>query len=196
MVTENQGNNGESADLASVKQELQELRDQMGEAKDFPKARIGGYMSHFRIVIEVTIAESRRVISIVSPLAAQSVAWSDPFVYGEQEAGHTVSIPKPKGSQLPDKISETDFIEKPSEFFVPGKETIWLQILNLDARMNSDLGPIRIILGETLKREYPDIFHPSLGAAQSLGKRGFPARLFFNPLAISEPFTGCFRMVV
>jgi hypothetical protein len=59
--------------------------------------------------------------------------------------------------------------------------------------MNTELGPIRIILGETVKREYPEIFQPSLGVAQSLGKKGFPARLFFNPIAIVETPFGSFR---
>ena len=57
------------------------------------------------------------------------------------------------------------------------------------------MGPIRIILGETLKREYPDIFEPSLGVAQSLSRTGFPARLFFNPYAVIETPFGAFRAI-
>jgi hypothetical protein len=92
-------------------------------------------------------------------------------------------------------ITETDFLHRPKDYFIVGKETLWLQILNLDARMDSEIGPIRIILGETLKRAHPDIFRPSLGAAQSLGQSGFPATLFFNPYAVVETRYGAFRAV-
>jgi hypothetical protein len=92
-------------------------------------------------------------------------------------------------------LREEDFLVRPAEFFEVGKETLWLQILNLDARMDSEIGPIRIILGETLKREYPDLFFPSVGIAQSLGNSGFPARLFFDPFAIIETPLGAFRAI-
>jgi hypothetical protein len=92
-------------------------------------------------------------------------------------------------------ISEQEFFVRPAEFFTRGKETLWLQILNLDARMDSEIGPIRIILGETLKEAHPEIFRPSLGIAQSLGQRGFPARLFFNPYALIETPAGSFRAI-
>jgi|GEM_PF-3283093 len=172
-----------------------ELIELMGDdIKPFPPAKIGGYMSHFRIVLEL-MTDPSQIISIVSPLSAQSVAWSNPFVYEGPQARHKVDIPLPSSSQLPSQIAEEDFIERPEEFFQVGKETTWLQILNLDARMDSEIGPVRIILGETAKREYPDIFQPSLGAAQSLGKSGFPARLFFNPFAIVETELGAFRAI-
>jgi len=35
---------------------------------------------------------------------------------------------------------------------------MFLQIMNLDARGDTPYGPMRCILGETFKREYPDIF--------------------------------------
>jgi hypothetical protein len=172
-----------------------DLIEMMGDdIKPFPSSRIGGYMSHFRIVIEL-LTEPSRIVSIVSPLAAQAVSWSDPFVYEGPQARHAVDMPLPASSALPTRISEDDFIEKPEEFFVPGKETIWLQILNLDAKMDTEIGPVRIILGETIKREYPDLFRPSLGAAQSLGRSGFPAKLFFNPYAIIETPLGAFRAI-
>lgn len=167
------------------------------QIKPFPPADIDGFLSHFIISIEfLQGAPKGRVITFVMPPASQTVARSNPFVYQGPQAKHVVTTPLPSGCTLSPTISESDFIEKPSEFFTPGRENVWLQILNLDARMDHpDLGPVRIILGETLKREYPDLFQPSLGAAESLGRRGFPARLFFNPIAIIETKLGAFRAV-
>lgn len=182
------------ADLGS---KHDKLVAQMGdEIAPFPPSRIGGYMSHFRIVLELGIpGADSRVLSIVSPLAAQSVSWSDAFTYEGPEARHAIRIPIPRGSTLPDVIAETNFLDKPAQFFEAGRQTLWLQILNLDARMETELGPVRIILGETLKREYPDLFMPSLGVAQSLGDEGFPARLYFNPYAVIETPIGAFRAI-
>jgi hypothetical protein len=172
------------------------VRQQGDHIAPFPKSKIGGYISHFRIVIELNVPGMEdNVVSITSPAAAQSVSWSDPFIYRGPDFNHRVKIPLPAGSTLPDAIEESDFIERPSQFFKVGRETLWLQILNLDARMESRIGDVRIILGETVKREYPDIFKPSLGISQSLGSGGFPANLFFNPYAIVETPMGAFRAV-
>lgn len=192
-------------DLDAVKRQIEELKaehqmlmEQMGDQiQPFRPARMGGYMSHFMITIEFLIEPvAGKIISIQSPPAAQTVSWGDPFIYKGPAAKHSISIPMPPDSQLANKIEEADFFERPEEFFQPGKETVWLQILNLDATMeHPEIGKIRIILGETLKREYPDLFLPSLGAAQSLGKKGFPARLFFNPCAIIETPFGNLRAI-
>jgi hypothetical protein len=184
--------------LVSLQRQHEELVSQMGdEISPFPGAKMGGYLSHFRITMRFDADPLRgKIVSVVSPPAAQSVAWSAPFVYEGPGANHTVAVPVPSRSGLATTISERDFLERPAEFFELGKETLWLQIINLDARMkDDDLGPMRIILGETVKRQYPDIFKPSLGAAQSLGSRGFPAKLFFNPYAIIETRFGAFRAV-
>lgn len=187
--------------LAKKHQDLlerhQELTDQMGdEIKPFMGAKLGGYMSHFLISLRFLHGSFKdRVISITSPMAAQTVAWGDPFIYEGPDKAHQVELPLPSGSSLPRIIKESDFINRPSEYFVPGKEVVWLQILNLDAEMSTELGPMRVILGETLLKKYPDIFRPSLGVAQALGKRGFPAKLFFNPYAIMETPVGAFRAI-
>lgn len=187
--------------LAGQHQALQgkhdELIAQMGdEIAPFPGEKMGAYMSHFRIVMEFLKPPlAGRILSIVSPLAAQTVSWSAPFIYSGRSMSHRVAVPLPKGSTLSQEIREDDFLTKPPGFFEVGKETIWLQILNLDARMDTEIGPIRIILGETLKREYPDLFMPSLGVAQSLGRKGFPANLYFNPYAIIETPIGAFRAI-
>jgi hypothetical protein len=125
------------------------------------------------------------------------VTWSDPFIYEGAAKNHEVKVPLPQGSRLSGTIKESDFFERPSEFFQEDRETVWLQILNLDARMeHPTIGEMRIILGETLKREYPDLFLPSLGGAQSLSSNGgFPARLFFNPCAVMETPFGAMRAV-
>jgi hypothetical protein len=52
---------------------------------------------------------------------------------------------------------------------------------------------VRVVLGETLKSKYEDLFVPSLGLAQSLGKTGFPARFFFSPVGVFETPFGAFR---
>lgn len=162
----------------------------VGEAAAFPSAGIDGFLSHFVFTIQFNKGERKgEIFSYTWPAAIQTVARSDPFVYQGSSANHTVEFPLPKKSKLPRKISEKDFFTTPPDFFEEGKEVIWLQILNLDARGETPYGPMRCILGETFKREYPDIFQPSFGAAQSLGRSGLPAKLFFSPNGIFEtPF--------
>jgi hypothetical protein len=104
-----------------------------------------------------------------------------------------VEFAVPEGSELPNTLSEEEFPATPADFFERGKETIWLQILNLDARGETPFGPTGAILGDTFRREYPDLFQPSFGAAQSLGDTGLPAKLFFSPVAMFETPFGAFR---
>lgn len=175
-----------------------EMVDKMGDHfGPIPAEGVDGFLSHFIIMIEFLKGPwAGQIVSLDMPTAVQTVSRSAPFVYGGSSAGHSVKIPLPKGCTLQNKISETDFLNRPNEFFQTGRETVWMQILNLDARANHPvLGPVRIILGETLKRTYPDIFRPSLGIAQSLGSSRFPARLYFNPYAIIETSFGAFRAI-
>lgn len=175
-----------------------ELVRQMGdEIAPFPQAGIDGFLSHFIMTVEFLEGDAAGdVVSFTMPPAAQTVARSDPFVYRGRQAGHAVHVPMPGSSTLSDRITEDDFLHRPEEYFEPGHETVWMQILNLDARADdSPIGPVRIILGETLKKDYPEVFEPSLGIAQSLGSSGFPARLFFNPCAVVETELGAFRAV-
>lgn len=184
------------SDLGSGTVTTEPTEMNFADSKPFPRARLGGYMSHFRIVLELDMGDEKpRLVSIVSPMAAQTVSWSDPFIYRGPQEQHEARITLPAKSQLSNIIRESDFLEKPEEYFEIGKETMWLQILNLDARMDTEIGPMRIILGETLRREHPDIFRPSFGVAQSLGKSGFPARLYFNPYALIETSVGSFRAI-
>jgi hypothetical protein len=175
----------------------QELLSQMGDQiSPFPDAGIDGFLSHFILLLQFLNSDlNGRSISLRMPPAVQTVSRSAPFIY-RQSGSPSVKIPLPKSCTLPDTIAESDFIEKPDGYFEDGRETVWMQILNLDARMDvPELGPIRIILGETLKREYPDLFEPSLGVAQALGRRGFPSKLFFNPYALIETPMGAFRAI-
>lgn len=162
------------------------------EAKiaDFPGAGIDGFLSHFVFTIQINKGQnSGRLFSYTWPVAIQTVARSNPFIYKGSAANHHVEFPLPTNSQLPRVVSENDFPTKPPGFFEEGKETIFLQILNLDAWGDTPQGKMRCILGETFRREYPDIFNPSFGAAQSLGRTGLPAKLFFAPTGIFEtPF--------
>lgn len=180
--------------LEDLSRQVDEMRAQMGDqVGPFPEPMIGAYLSHFIIAFEFLAGDKKgQILSVVSPPASQSVSWSKAFTYDPQ-AKHEVSIQVPDKSGLPGSIKESDFVQRPNDYFRSGKETMWLQILNLDARMETELGPIRIILGSTMKREYPEIFQPSLGAAQALGEKGFPARLFFNPIAVVETPFGKFR---
>lgn len=185
--------------LSEVERKVGLHRQQLGEQmKPFYPANMGGYMSHFMMTLEFREPLfDGKVISLVSPMAAQTVSWSEPFIYEKKNQPHHVKVPLPAGSDLSDTINEEDFFQKPQEFFQEGLETQWLQILNLNARMSHpEIGDIRIIIGETLKREYPELFMPSLGVAQSLTEEGgFPARLFFNPCAVVETSFGVFRAV-
>lgn len=165
-----------------------------GEAErkiaDFPVAGIDGFLSHFVLTLQFHEGEKRgQLIHLTLPSAVQTVVRSHPFVYRGKSANHSVQFALPKDSTLIRTITESDFFVTPPAFFEENKEVIWLQILNLDARADTPIGPIRAILGETFKREYPDLYQPSFGAAQSLGRSGLPAKLFFSPNAIFEtPF--------
>ncbi|HLY22009.1 MAG TPA: hypothetical protein VKT83_06030 [bacterium] len=189
-----------AADPAQAELEagFNEMVNKMGDHFDpFPPEGIDGFLSHFIIMIEfLTGSMAGKMVTLDMPTAVQTVSRSAPFVYKGRSANHSVKIPIPAGSTLPSRIAETDFLNRPEEFFQTGRETVWMQILNLDARMQDpSIGPIRIILGETLKEKYPDIFLPSYGIAQSLGDSRFPARLYFNPYAIIETSFGAFRAI-
>jgi hypothetical protein len=174
-----------------------ELVNRLGDdIAKFPAAGIDAFMSHFIITMQFLKGPQKgQVHSFTMPAAIQTVSRSDPFIYQGEAAATKVKIPLPKGCTLAGEITDADFLERPAKFFEIGKQVVWMQILNLDAQMNTELGPIRIILGETMKREYPKIFRPSLGMSQSLGNGGFPARLFFNPVAIIQTNFGEFRAV-
>ncbi|WP_328611655.1 hypothetical protein OG943_21895 [Amycolatopsis sp. NBC_00345] len=182
----------------ALSEEHDELVRQMGDqVKPFPDAGVDGFLSHFIISLEILQGDlAGRAINFTMPPATQTVSRSDPFVY-RHGGRNEVEVPLPEGCTLPSVIREDDFITRPEGYFDAGRQVVWMQILNLDARMeHEELGPIRIILGETLKREYPDVFQPSLGIAQALGRRGgFPSSLFFNPYALIETRFGVFRAI-
>jgi len=181
-------------DFAALVSSIAELRAQMGGVAPFPNADIDGFLSHFVIMVEfVRGPQAGQYATITMPVAIQTVSRSSPFVYQGTQANHSVSITLPQRSLLPRVIREEDFFVRPAAFFERGKEMVWMQIVDLDARSDTEVGPIRIILGETILREYQDFFRPSLGAAESLGSAGFPAKLFFNPVAIIETEFGVFR---
>lgn len=193
-------------DSAQLKSEITKLKEQVQDLinihgqdiKPFPKKGTDGFLSHFIITVEMLQGEmAGKVFTLNMPSAMQTVARSEPFIYKGSAFNHKAELTLPDGSKLPNTIVESDFLNKPNGFFEEGKETVWMQILNLDARMeDTPIGPIRIILGETVKREYPDIFQPSLGVAQALSKNGgFPAKLFFNPYAVIETMLGNMRAI-
>lgn len=183
---------------AEIQVGLNEMVDKMGDHfGPMPGEGVDGFLSHFIIMIEFLKGPwASQIVSLDMPTAVQTVSRSAPFIYRGSSARHSAQIPLPKGCTLKNRVSEKDFLNRPDEFFQPNRETVWMQILNLDARANHPvLGPVRIILGETLKRSYPDIFRPSLGIAQSLGSSRFPARLYFNPYAVIETSFGAFRAI-
>lgn len=160
-----------------------------GSEGAFPRAGVDVFLSHFVITLRLDAGDrAGELVTLTLPSALQTVARSEPFVYDPAER-RQASLQLPRACTLRDSIAEEDFQVRPKGFFRTGVETVWLQILNLDARAETPEGPIRIILGETFKREYEDLFEPSFGAAQALGGKGFPAQLFFSPNAIIEtPF--------
>jgi hypothetical protein len=185
-------------DCDRLREDYDEVIRQFGDQlAPFPAAGIDGFLSHFIITLRLTQGPfAGAVFTFTLPPSSQTVSRSDPFRY-EGRDRHTVSIPLPSGCTLPDTVSDSDFVERPEEYFEVGGESVWMQILNLDARGEVEgIGAIRILIGQTLLNEYPDIFRPSHGVAQSLRRRGgFPARLFFNPFAIIETPLGAFRAV-
>jgi hypothetical protein len=178
-----------------LRAEVAELRSYVADdIAPFPASGIDSFLSHFVIAVQFLQGErSGQVVPFVLEPAVQTVARSNPFIYGGSIARHEVRVAVPAGSRLQPTIAESDFQVRPEKFFQAGKEHVWLQILNLDAHGQTSLGPIRAVLGETLKNNYEDIFVPSLGLAQSLGKTGFPARFFFSPVAVFETPFGAFR---
>jgi len=165
-----------------------------GPGAPFPPAGINGFLSHFVFTLRVERGDGEgQVVNLNLPSALQSVVRSSPFVYRGRDQNHAVEFPLPEGSALPRRLTEAEFLTVPPNFFEVGKETIFMQILNLDARAETSIGPIRIILGETFRREYPDVFQPSFGGIVSLGASGFPAKLFFSPNAVFETRFGAIR---
>jgi hypothetical protein len=160
------------------------------EISPFPGSGIDGFLSHFVFTFQINKGKKAgEIFSYTWPAAIQTVARSEPFIFRGELSNQTARFPLPKDSQLPREITGKDFLTNPPGFFVEGRETIFLQILNLDARGETPYGPMRCILGETFKREYPDIFQPSFGAAQSLNGKGLPGKIFFVPNGIFEtPF--------
>jgi len=183
--------------LTSLALKHDELVAQMGDQfKPFPSAGVDGFLSHFIISLRFRQGPmSGQIISLNMPPALQTVSRSAPFMYRGPRAAHKAHLNLPKNCTLQNTIEESDFLERPAEYFVEGHETVWMQILNLDAKMETEIGKIRIIVGETLKREHPEVYAPSLGVATSLGRSGFPARLFFNPCALVETPFGSFRAI-
>jgi hypothetical protein len=178
-----------------LRAEVAELRSYIADdIAPFPPSGIDSFLSHFVIAVQFLQGDrSGQVVPFVLEPAVQTVARSQPFIYGGSVARHEVAVALPAGSRLQSTIKESDFHARPEKFFQAGKEHIWLQILNLDAHGETSVGPVRAVLGETLKNRYEDIFVPSLGLAQSLGKTGFPARFFFSPVAVFETPFGAFR---
>lgn len=159
----------------------------------FPKSGIDSFLSHFIIAIKFSKGKlAGQLISLALPAAIQTVARSEPFIY-RGSGNQSARLQLPNGSNLASTINETDFFVKPPGFFTAGKQHVWLQILDIDAKTETAAGTIRIILGDTFKKEYPDLFEHSLGVAESLGASGFPAKLFFSPNSIIETPFGRFK---
>ena len=108
---------------------MRQFGDQLGA---FPGEGIDGFLSHFIITLAIAEGElAGRVVSFTLPPSSQTVARSEPFIYEGREARHSVRIPLPEGCTLPNSIGEDDFVERPEEFFEVGKQSVWMQILNL-----------------------------------------------------------------
>jgi len=165
----------------------------------FPSAGVDGFLSHFVLAVQFYEnpgdkgGRSGALVHLSLPSAVQTVARSAPFHYQPTLHDHGVELALPARAQLPARVRRSDFQVSPPGFFEGGRESVWLQIVNLDARAETALGPIRIILGETFRQEYEDVFEPSFGAAESIHGKGFPARLFFSPNAVIETPLGALK---
>lgn len=157
-----------------------------------PPGGVDAFLSHFIISIRFNVGhQAGSLLSFSLPAAVQTVVRSDPFIPAQR--GDRASFRLPAGSSLSAEMERKDFLVSPSGFFSRDYEQVYLQILNLDAKGDTPVGPVRIILGETFKSEYPDLYQPSFGAAQSIRGRGFPARLFFSPNAIIQTPLGAWK---
>jgi len=198
---------------------ITDLHNMMGEQiGPFPHAGIDGFLSHFIIMIRFRAGPfAGKTVTFTSPPAVQVVSRSEPFTYQGPHAQHAISLPLPHGCTLSNgsdphwtTVRETDFLNRrptssdfdaAQRFFQTGRQTVWMQILDLDARMDTEAGPVRIVIGQTLIENYgdagdPELLMPSLGAAQSLRDAGgFPAALFFNPIAVVETPFGAFKAI-
>jgi hypothetical protein len=210
---------GAGAGMGAMSPAIADIHDMMGDQiGPFPHAGIDGFLSHFIIMIRFrTGPMAGRTVSFTSPPAVQAVSRSEPFTYQGPHANHAIQLPIPPGCTLsngPDPnwttVRETDFVnrnptspdfEAAQRYFQVGRQTVWMQILDLDARADTEIGAVRIVIGQTLKDHYSDagdreLLMPSLGAAQSLRSGGgFPADLFFNPIAVVETPFGAFKAV-
>ena len=137
-------------------------------ATDFPPAGIDTFKSTF-INGEVEI--------LVGPLAgktfflptmidaAQGVSRSAPFYDGGPGANDHSVLPLPPGSQLPGTVSDSDIDFFVSDMNGTRQKSIHLEIISLDAR--SADGQYRIISGQQMLAEYPQLFIPSFGIVVS-----------------------------
>jgi len=198
---------------------ISDIHDMMGEQiGPFPHAGIDAFLSHFIIMIRFRQGPiAGQTVTFTSPPAVQVVSRSEPFIYQGPQADHAINVPLPPGCTLSNgtdpnwtTLRELDFLNRhptsadftmAQQFFQPGKQTVWMQFLDLDARMDTEIGPVRIVLGQTLLENYrdagdPEVLMPSLGGAQSLRESGgFPAALFFNPVAVVETLFGAFKAI-
>src|SRR6266446_4045036 len=138
---------------------IADLHDMMGEQiGPFPHAGIDGFLSHFIIMIRFrTGPTAGRTVTFTSPPAVQVVSRSEPFIYQSPHADHAIKLPLPPGCTLSNDrtdphwttVREADFLNRrptspdfaaAQQFFQMGKETVWMQILDLDARMDTEIG--------------------------------------------------------
>jgi len=92
-----------------------------------------------------------------------------------------------------DILHRRDFGDLPASLFIPGREAVWLELVDLDARSTVDGGPWRLLLGASLRAEHPDLHERALGVLQSLTGSGFPARLALTIPAVLVAPGGTFK---
>lgn len=133
----------------------------------------------------------RQRLAFASCLA--TVRRSDPFLFRNDA---TVAFP-PQIRQPDDGdeiLRRDDLGNIPGGLFIAGRETIWLELLDLDARGLVDGSPGRLVLGETLRREHPDLHERALGVLQSSLGAGFPARCALALPAVLITPRGTFKL--
>jgi hypothetical protein len=89
----------------------------------FPNAGSDGLLGHSVIGLRSHRGDrAGQLITFTLDPAVQTVARSDPFIYGDRSANHKIAVAIPPGSSLDETISDESFLIRPEKFFTVGKD--------------------------------------------------------------------------
>lgn len=130
-------------------------------------------------------------LRFVFPSCLATVRRSDPFLF---QTGAAVHFPPRRNDGSEEAVRSDDFGNMPAGSFVAGTETVWLELVDLDARGTVEGDAGRLLAGETLLAEHPDLHERALGVLRSSLGAGFPARLVFALQAMIVSPRGTFKL--